>query len=422
MLWQSPNGEWMRGVAVAGRDVVRAAGTTLDDVRRQNLTQVLRLVHREGPVSRAELTRATGLNRSTIGGLVAELQGRGLVDETEPERTRKVGRPSPVVAVSERVVALAVNPEIDAVEVAVVSLGGRVLRRMRLENEGIPSPEAFVDVVSAAIERAQDELDASYSVLGIGLAVPGLVHAGDGRVQIAPHLEWRDAPLSAMLAERSGLRVVAGNDANCGVVAESIFGAARGIDSVIYLNGGASGIGSGVALGGELLTGASGYAGEFGHTLVESHGTVCHCGAVGCLETEVRRERLLAAVGLDNANVAALPAALERAWADATSPGATEVRRQVDYLGVALRNIVNALNPRRIVLGGFLATLLGVVGETQMRAFLRTALPGARDDVSITAATLGDTLLLVGAAELAFAAVLDDPALMPLAPLSLAHA
>lgn len=411
----------MKGEAMAEMDVARAAGTTLDDVRRQNLTQVLRLVHREGPVSRAELTRATGLNRSTIGGLVAELQTRGLVDESEPERTRKVGRPSPVVAASERIVALAVNPEIDAIEVAVVSLGGRVVRRVRLENDGIPSPEAFVDVVAPAIDRLRDELDASDSVLGIGLAVPGLVRAGDGQVQIAPHLEWSEAPLAVMLAERTGLRVVAGNDANCGVVAESIFGSARGIDSVIYLNGGASGIGSGVALGGELLTGASGYAGEFGHTLVESRGTTCHCGAVGCLETEVRRERLLAAVGLHNAQVSGLSAALAAAWADPSSDGAAEVRRQVDYLGIALRNIVNALNPRRIVLGGFLATLLGVVGEQQMLAFLGTALPGARDDVGIATATLGDTILLVGAAELAFAAVLDDPTLMPVATAAMAR-
>lgn len=396
-------------------DAGRTSGTTLDDVRRQNLASVLLLAHRQGPVSRADLTRATGLNRSTIGGLVAELQERGLVEETGPERTRKVGRPSPVVAVSESTVAIAVNPEIDAVDVGIVTLGGRVLRRVRYKNERIPSPTEFVNIVAAIIDGMRPELDASFRTLGIGLSVPGLVRMDDGEVTLAPHLGWREAPVSAMLAEATGFTVVAGNDASCGVVAESIFGAARGVDSVIYLNGGASGIGGGIALGGELLTGAGGYAGEFGHTLVESAGSVCHCGAVGCLETEVRRESLLAAVGLDDTGVAELPGALAEAWRDPSSAGATEVRRQVGYLGIALRNIVNGLNPRRIVLGGFLATLLGVVGEPAIASPLGVALPGARYDVRITSATLGDEILLVGGAELVFAPVLDDPTLMPLA-------
>ena len=85
------------------------------------------------------------------------------------------------------------------------------------------------------------------------------------------------------------------------VVYAGVFGAARGVDVVVYLNGGASGIGGGIAQAGTLLTGASGYAGEYGHTLVESAGAVCHCGAVGCLETEVRRDALLRAVGRSDA-------------------------------------------------------------------------------------------------------------------------
>ena len=84
------------------------------------------------------------------------------------------------------------------------------------------------------------------------------------------------------------------------------------------------------------------------------------------------------------------------------------------YLGIALRNIVNALNPRRVVLGGFLATLLKVVGEAGIASHLGVALPGARYDVGFVAATLGRDVLLVGAAELVFAPVLDDPTLMPL--------
>ncbi|MGC5172816.1 ROK family protein [Microbacterium sp. DT81.1] len=399
---------------MSGEEVSRSPGTTLDVVRRQNLTQVLRLAHRDGPISRAELTRATGLNRSTVGGLVSELRARGLVEESEPHPTRKVGRPSPMVVAADDTVAIAVNPEIDAVDVGIVSLGGRVIRRVRYKNERIPTPTEFVNIVSAIVDGMRPELDASYRTLGMGLAVPGLVRREDGRVLLAPHLGWREAPVSAILAKVTGMPVVAGNDASCGVVAESVFGAARGVDVVVYLNGGASGIGGGIAQGGTLLMGAGGYAGEYGHTLVESAGAACHCGAIGCLETEVRRDALLRAVGLNDADVDRLPAALALAWREPDSAGAREVRRQVAYLGIALRNIVNGLNPRRVVLGGFLATLLKVVGEAGIASHLGVALPGARYDVGFVAATLGQDVLLVGAAEMVFAPVLEDPTLMPL--------
>ena len=202
-----------------------------------------------------------------------------------------------MVAPADDTVAIAVNPEIDAVDVGIVSLGGRVIRHVRYKNERIPTPTEFVNIVAAIVGGMRPELEASYRTLGMGLAVPGLVRREDGRVLLAPHLGWRDAPVSAMLAEATGMTVVAGNDASCGVIAESVFGAARGVDAVVYLNGGASGIGGGIAQGGVLLTGAGGYAGEFGHTLVESAGSACHCGAIGCLETEVRRDAAAARRG-----------------------------------------------------------------------------------------------------------------------------
>src|SRR5680860_1470103 len=101
-------------------------GSSHDDVRRRNLSVILRLVHRDGPASRSQLTRLTGLNRSTIAALVAELADLGLVEEREPDATNQVGRPSPIVAVSDSFVAIAVNPEIDAVTVGIVGLDGTV--------------------------------------------------------------------------------------------------------------------------------------------------------------------------------------------------------------------------------------------------------------------------------------------------------
>ncbi|HWU30754.1 MAG TPA: helix-turn-helix domain-containing protein, partial [Microbacterium sp.] len=103
--------------------------TTVEGVRRTNLGEVLRLVHHHGARSRATITADTGLNRSTVADLVSELATRGLVVEQEPDATRRVGRPSPIVAPSPDVVAIAVNPEVDAIELGAISLGGVVRER-----------------------------------------------------------------------------------------------------------------------------------------------------------------------------------------------------------------------------------------------------------------------------------------------------
>lgn len=392
-----------------------AGGVSGDNLRRQNLGQVLRLAHHSGPVSRAELTRTTGLNRSTIGGLVAELEERGLVREVAARQTRRVGRPSPMVVPSSRTVALAINPEVDATEVAVVALGGRVLQRVRHQHERTPTAREFVSMASAIITGMRAGLD-EYRVLGIGLAVPGLVRSHDSSIALAPNLGWRDSPLAQWLFESTGMPVFVGNDANCGAVAESGFGVARDTSSAIYLNGGASGIGGGIVIDEAVVNGHSGIAGEFGHIFVRSEGVRCHCGATGCLETEVRRDRLLTTLGLDADQVDQLDDALVRAWQRGSGAGYQEIRRQLDYFCVGLRTMVNLFNPSCVVLGGFLRTFLTAVGEEEIKSVVGNTLPDGLSDVQLRPTTLGSELVLIGAAEKVFLPVLEDPTSVTSAP------
>ncbi|MCS5732818.1 ROK family transcriptional regulator [Herbiconiux daphne] len=390
-----------------------ARGNSLDDVRRNNLSAVLRLVHVTGSVTRAQLTRETGLNRSTIGALVGELVERGLVTETEPGTTRQVGRPSLVIKPGRRAVALAVNPELDAVTIGLVALGGQVIRRIRYDTVRVPPVEEVVNIVSAVVAGMRGELESSYATVGVGLAVPGLIRGRDGLVNLAPHLGWHQQPLAEMLQQSLGFPVFAANDAAAGALAESVFGAGRGVRNLVYLNGGASGIGGGVIVDGHLMTGESGYAGELGHTLVNSAGVLCHCGATGCLETEVTRAALLEALQVPGSRSEMLDEALRARFADpaAVDPALAElVNRQADFLSVTLRNAVNLFNPEVIVLGGFLGSLFEVAGDRIVDAVSTSAMRGPRDSVRIVRASLGRDLLMVGAAELAFAPVLADPA------------
>jgi len=392
--------------------VPRRDGGNLDDLRRRNLSSVLRAVHLRNGSTRAEITHETGLNRSTVRALVGDLVHAGIVFQEEPASAGVVGRPSPSVHASDAVRVLAVNPETDATVGAIVGIGGRVLARAEVRHATSPSPDDVIDAVGELIARLAPE----GGLRGIGVAVPGLVDRASGNVVIAPHLGWQNVPLADRLTTAYGGRVVVDNDANCGVVAESLFGAARGHETLVYLNGGASGIGGSVITGGALLTGAHGYAGEFGHTLVNTGGRLCDCGASGCLETEVTRSRLLAALPDTS------PSDLERSLvsqsqidgrraptADEVSPGAVEADRQLAFLGVALRAIVNTIDPEQILLGGFLASMVKARGLSIIESQLAHALPGVKNDVHVTIAELGDDILTVGAAQLVLREVIEDP-------------
>ncbi len=388
-------------------------GNNLDQVRQHNLSVVLRLVHENGSPSRAWLTRNTGLNRSTIAALVAELEERELVIESEPNQTRRVGRPSLTIRPNEHTVAVAVHPELDAVEVGVVALGGRVLLRHRLDTPRIPTVHEVVDAVAPAIAELRTELGEGYRCVGIGLAVPGLVRESDGMVSVAPHLGWTDEPLAELLEKATGFSVASSNDANAGAIAERIFGAGKGVDELIYLNGGASGIGGGVITSGALLRGVSGFAGEIGHTMVNSSGVRCHCGSSGCLETEVSRSPLLEALGLATDEAECLDDELRAAFAPgATPPSALVelVHRQLGFLGRALGNTANIFNPQRIVLGGFLGSLYSAAPDVLDAAMRANAMAAVCESIEITRAELGSRILMIGAAELAFAGILADPA------------
>jgi predicted NBD/HSP70 family sugar kinase len=387
-------------------------GNNLDQVRRRNLSTVLGLVHTNGSPSRAWLTRETGLNRSTIAALVAELVQLGLVVEAGWDQTNLVGRPSPIIRPSGKRIAIAVRPELDAIDIGLVALDGTVIRRVQHETAGVPTAREAIDIAAAAIAELLGELDASYRPVAIGLVVPGLVREADGMVSVAPHLDWYDEPVAAMLQEATGFEVRSANDANAGAIAESTFGSGRGVSDLIYLNGGASGIGGGIVIGGELLRGAAGFAGEIGHTLVNSDGIACHCGSTGCLETEVSRQPLLEALGLSTAEAERLDDALLAAFAPgATIPSALAelLERQLGFLAIALGNVANTFNPRMIVLGGFLGSLYGAAPDSLEAAFRPRVMAATRDGLVIHRAELGSNILMIGAAELAFADLLANP-------------
>lgn len=380
---------------------MRERTTGVEGVRRANLGAVLRLVHRAGSRSRATLTAETGLNRSTIADLVSSLVDEGLLVERDPDPDGRVGRPSPVVVGSDRVVAIGVNPEVDAIEIAACGFGGVV--RLQERRPAQMTVDGVARTVAQVLDAWRDGPLRGVRIAGAGVAVPGLVRETDGIVRLAPHLGWREADIAGPVADATGLVVAVGNDASLGARAEHLFGVARGVDDLVYLNGGASGIGGGIVLGGRLIGGADGYAGEWGQnraSLAEADRRTDR----GLLEAEVSRARLIDALGLGETDDAALAAAI-RVGGEADE----EIARQRRVLAATIANAVNVISPRMVVLGGFLAALR----ERDPDAFDADVRAGALDApgerVAVRSAGLAAHRLLIGAAEAAYDRLLADP-------------
>ncbi len=383
----------------------RGSGANQEDVRRHNLGTVLAHLHRTGRMSRSDLTRRLGLNRSTIAGLVGELDDLGLARQVTPRSTRGTGRPSVDVMVAREPYVLAVDVRVDGLVVARVGLGGVVLSRAT----GPAAPDHDLEsTLAAVVDLARivtRDVPAHHPVVGLGIAVPGMIELESGLVRLAPNLDWHDVPFASLLGERLGgaFDPVIANDADHGAMAERLRGVGTGVSDLVYLSG-EVGVGAGIITNGSAAKGATGLSGEIGHVPFGDGDRECHCGARGCWETEVGAKAIGAAVGCPPERLATLGAFLDSL--DHDTPGLDRVGEQ---LGRGIAGIVNLFNPRLVVLGGYLNSLYRFVDERVERELQHRALSAPRAEVSIALPGLGKDSVLIGAAEAAFGALLDDP-------------
>jgi len=382
--------------------------TTQDDVRRHNLSRLLRHLHVEGATSRADLTAMTGLNRSTVKALTEDLVSMSLLRETAPVGRGGAGRPSITVEPEpDGVYVLALDIGVEHMTAVRIGVGGVVLDRRELRQS--VSDYSVKRTLTRLVRLARQLFEGAPKggvCLGIGVGVCGVVSAEDGLVRFAPNLGWVDVPLRDLLAERLGtsLPIDLGNDGDLGAVAENLRGVARGVLDLVYVSG-EVGIGGGILLDGRPLRGTGGYAGEIGHMCVDPRGRLCRCGRRGCWETEISDQAVLlstgAPAGSSLTDVLQAHAAGER-W---TQSGMRRVGR---FLGLGVGNLVNVFNPELIVFGGAVRHIYTDT-EPYVREALETSLRAPSEQVRLEVAGLGDDSVAVGAAELGFARLLDDP-------------
>jgi predicted NBD/HSP70 family sugar kinase len=381
----------------------------------------LTLVHTGHASTRSALTRQLGVTRATVGAVTGELRDLGLIEVDAGTGDGQQGRPSHrLMPDPGGPVALAAQVHPDGFAVALVGLGGTVVAQHAAHG---PVPSDPARGFAAVAEAAAALLAASgRRCVGAAAAVPAAVTRPGGTAVRALYVGWLDgAPVRDVFAAelaRRGVRGLFGctavNDVNALALAEHRHGAGRDATHLLVLSAEHRGVGGALVQRGFLYTGSGGLAMEAGHVSVDPEGRPCRCGNRGCLNVEADAERFL-----DDAGQQASPHSpvLDQAVAllRAGYPADMRVRAAADAvaarLGLALAGLINVVNPDRVLLGGMYQELLKVAPERLREAVASHSPWGHGAGVPVEGCALSDGGL-IGAAEVAWQPVLDNPALL----------
>lgn len=401
-----------REPAVGLAESAMPLGTTAG-VRETNLSLVLRTAlaaEKDAPLSRAGVAAVTSLTRSTVSRLADELVAGQLLSEHEPPDQAGPGRPGRPLVAGHGIAALGIQANAGYLAVRVLDVSGHVVASDRVDGSQVGrDPGTVLGELGSICRDVLAAVPTGVSVVGAGLALPGIVTRSSGQLLLAPNLGWQEVDVAPLLAlpEELGAGLHIANEASLAAVATARErpGRARRYGDFVYLSG-EVGIGGAVMLDGKAMMGDHGWFGEVGHICVDPHGPDCPCGSTGCLERYAGMEAILNAADLPlDTDVAVLSdlalsgqaaaqAALEQAgWA----------------LGVALASAINLLDVHALVLGGHLGQLCEVLRPTLQRTLDARVISARWVRPSVHAAPEDPAPGATGAALTKLEEVLDRP-------------
>jgi predicted NBD/HSP70 family sugar kinase/biotin operon repressor len=374
-------------------------------LRERNRDRVMRVLSEQGRISQAAIARATGLSRTTVSTLVAQLKDAGLVTEVDgTSYEARGGRPGvQLVLQSPSRAVLGIDFGHSHVRVAVADLAHNVLaERVRDLDVNHHAKEA----IEVSARMAEDVLAVadvkSADIVGAGIGIPGPVDRVRGTVGSATILPgWIGIRIAAEMEARLGVPVEIENDANLGALAELTWGSGRGCDNLAYIKA-ATGIGAGIVVDGKLVRGASGTAGEIGHTTLDQGGAICYCGNRGCLETVASGPAIIRLVGQARGETLTLAQIISLA-----AEGDVRCRRAISdagmEIGVAVAGLCNLINPERVIIGGLLSRAGELLLEPMRESVRRYAVLAAAERVEVVPAVFVERAELLGSLALTLA-------------------
>ena len=395
------------------------AGSNLSLVKAHNLRAVLLSLLHHGPISRVQLAQQTELSGTTITNITTQLLTEGVIAEKEqadlPAKNgrRRVGRPRRMLSlVPNARFVIGVHVGIGLYRVAVTNLCADVIHGQTVHFSLDTPPQTLLARIAETVKEVSTAVNRQ-TLIGVGVGVSGLVDHKTGVNVLAPSLGWQDVPVAEVLSSHLDIPIAVDNNVRTMALGEAFFGAGQTAEVLAFIYG-RYGVGAGFVVNGQLYRGSGAGAGEIGHTIIHpDKGQRCRCGQTGCLETLVSEPVLIEAAKQlaqqvpDSLLAQSYPQDIAsfdwllNAARQGDPTACTLFQNRARYLGIALANLVNILNPELILLGGLFAQAHDLMLPTIETTIQQTAFAGLGQNVRLQTTSFDWQAGVIGAASLA---------------------
>jgi predicted NBD/HSP70 family sugar kinase len=369
-------------------------------IRDLNLASIFRLIHKYGPVSRKELSDNTGYSPATISNHVKRLLDNGFVKETDKGSSTGGRKPVYLTVNPERGYLLAMDIGVNYVKIYLFDLNLQIKDQLEIAGRKKRAEELMPFLVKSLKEFCRKAGIDTDKIIGLGVALPGLVDNEKGYLHFAPNLKWHNLDIRSYFAEEFAFSILIENEAKAAVIGEKevIY---PGIDNIAFVSIN-EGVGCGLIIDGKLYLGASGNAGEFGHIIIDSDGPECHCGNSGCWETLASMNFIInkyferTGEKLDSQEI------IKKVSFQPDQELLSIVKECAHNIAVGLVNIINSLSPELLVIGGDIIGLKKYIAEDIERIVKKNALNISYEKANIVYSKLGNKAALYGLARMVF--------------------
>ena len=382
---------------------------TFQQMKSVNKSIILNKIRTGAPISRAQIAKETKLTPPTVSSIVKELIEQGIVNESKLGESQGGRKPTMLLINSNAFYVIGVDAGPETVECILADLSGKVMERTVNDIDTPITNEHFLSILKQGIHHILEVSHLTHEkILGIGVAMHGVVDVETGTSLIAPNLNLTDIPIKDEIEKAFGLLVKVENDARAMALGEYWFGGHGELDSMAAVNIG-RGVGAGVVIKGKLYHGAQDLAGELGHMTIDLHGEVCTCGNRGCLQTFATGTAIAnRASKIINDHTDTLTGEEVYLQAQSGNEAYMKILQETgEIIGIGLTNFIHMMNPGKIVLGGGVMKSEKILLPSLKQTIDQRVLTPAARQTEITVTKLGDDATLLGAVSLLLVELFD---------------
>ncbi|WP_182200835.1 ROK family transcriptional regulator [Paraliobacillus salinarum] len=381
-----------------------------------NKSIILNKILNSGPISRAQIAKETNLTPPTVGSIVKELIEQGIVKESTLGISRGGRKPTMLVIDYQGFYVVGVDAGPTEVETILTDLSGKVIERYSLPISEKVTEASFLGILETGIETVLQNYNQNKDkIIGIGIAMHGVVDVETGTSLYAPNLDLRDVPIKKTLEDKFNLMVIVENDARALALGEVWFGQGRDSESMVAVNIG-NGVGAGITVNGKLYHGDSSIAGEIGHMTVDINGRTCSCGNKGCLQTiisgpaiaERAVQQLYQAPQSVLKQISSITGESIFQAAEAGDSYAVKLLEETgEYIGIGLTNLIHIMNPSKIIISGGVTGARTYISDKILKTISKSALTLKAKQTEVAFSDLGEQATALGAVALLLAELFE---------------